>query len=215
MMQLLLIILLSIGLGYICTYHFMPLGIKFIIAPMIGHHAIKLPSITNDLLRWFLASIILTITFIQFGINWYSGLVVMFCIGLFILAMLDWDYWLLPDQLTLSLLWLGLLSNCQQTITDLEAAVLGAGTGYVSLWLIGGLFYQLTGRWGMGYGDYKFLAAIGAWMGWHALPTIVFIASTLAVTFGICHSIWRKNTVALDQPFGYYLALSTWLMLIN
>ena len=162
-----------------------------------------------------LASAMFGLTLSVFGFSWHGWLAILLCSGLFILATMDWDYWLLPDQITLSLLWLGLLSNCYQGFTTSQAAVLGACAGYLSFWLIGWLFQRITGRLGMGYGDYKLLAAIGAWLGWHLLATIVSLATLLALTTRIYQALRQKNKPSAYQPFGTYLALATWLVLIN
>lgn len=109
----------------------------------------------------------------QFGFTWLSLALLVFTWFLVVLTLIDMDHQLLPDDLTLPLLWLGLLVNSQGLVTDLQSAVFGAIGGYLVLWCVYWGFKLLTGKEGMGYGDFKLLAALGAWMGWQALPQIL------------------------------------------
>ncbi|WP_018939034.1 MULTISPECIES: A24 family peptidase [unclassified Thioalkalivibrio] len=121
---------------------------------------------------------------------------------------------LLPDQLTLPLLWLGLLVNIPGTFTDLQSAVIGAAAGYLTLWLIFHGFRLLTGKEGMGFGDFKLLAALGAWLGWQALPVILLLASLVGAVVGIALILLRGRDRNIPIPFGPYLAAAGWLALI-
>jgi leader peptidase (prepilin peptidase)/N-methyltransferase len=121
---------------------------------------------------------------------------------------------LLPDQLTLPLLWLGLVANYFGLFTDLESAVLGAIGGYLSLWLVYHAFRLATGKEGMGYGDFKLLAALGAWLGWQALPMILLLASLVGALVGIALILLRGRDRNIPIPFGPYLAAAGWLVLL-
>lgn len=125
------------------------------------------------------------------------------------LIFIDIDEMLLPDQLTLPLLWLGLLFNLQGTYASLPEAVIGAVAGYLSLWSVYWGFKLLTGKEGMGYGDFKLLAALGAWMGWQQLPLIVLLSSAVGAAFGIAALLKRGESQPL--PFGPYLAIAGWI----
>jgi len=127
----------------------------------------------------------------------------------FLLALtaIDLETQLLPDALTLPLLWLGLLINLDATFATLEAAVIGAVAGYLSLWTVYQLFRLLTGKEGMGFGDFKLLAALGAWFGWTLLPAIVLAASLVGAVVGITMILAAGHDRARPIPFGPYLAM--------
>ena len=122
------------------------------------------------------------------------------------LTFIDADTQLLPDDLTLPLLWLGLLVNLNGTFTSLSSAVIGAVAGYLCLWSIYWLFKLATGKEGMGYGDFKLLAALGAWMGWAMLPIIILLSSMVAAVIGLAMMALRKIGRDTPLPFGPYLA---------
>ena len=128
--------------------------------------------------------------------------------GWLLIAMtfIDADTQLLPDDLTLPLLWCGLLINLNTTFTPLTDAVIGAVAGYLSLWSIYWLFKLATGKDGMGYGDFKLLAALGAWMGWSMLPVIVLLSSAVGAVVGISMIVFKKMGRNNPIPFGPYLA---------
>jgi len=130
------------------------------------------------------------------------------------LTFIDFDTMLLPDQLTLPLLWLGLLINISGTFTHLTDAVIGAACGYLSLWSIYWGFKLLTGKEGMGYGDFKLLAALGAWFGWQALPMIILISSFAGAIIGIAVIASSKDKKSRPMPFGPYLAVAGWAYLV-
>lgn len=146
-------------------------------------------------------------------ISWrfgYSGMAVaawIFAFALIALTFIDFDTQLLPDSITLPLLWLGLLFNLDGGFTDLHSAVVGAAAGYLILWSIYWLFKLLTGKEGMGYGDFKLLAAIGAWFGWQLLPAVILLSSLVGSIIGIGLIVLARRGRNVPMPFGPYLAL--------
>jgi len=130
-------------------------------------------------------------------------------------AGIDLEHKLLPDQLTLPLLWLGLILNVFGVFTDLESAVFGAVAGYLMLWLVFHLFRLVTGKEGMGYGDFKLLAAIGAWFGWQVLPTVILLASGVGAVLGLALIALRKMGREVPIAFGPFLAAAGWLVLVG
>jgi len=134
--------------------------------------------------------------------------------ALIALTMIDFDHKLLPDDITLPLLWAGLACNLAGWFTDLESAVLGAMAGYLVLWAVYWLFKLATGKEGMGYGDFKLLAALGAWLGWQALPLIILLSSLVGAVCGIALMIARKRGREVPIPFGPYLAAAGWIALL-
>lgn len=131
------------------------------------------------------------------------------------LAFIDLDTQLLPDTLTLPLLWLGLLFALVGGFTDLRSAAIGAMAGYLALWSVFWGFKLVTGKDGLGYGDFKLLAALGAWMGWAALPQVILLSSVVAAVCGIAMIVARKHSPGATMPFGPYLAAAGWLTLIG
>lgn len=122
------------------------------------------------------------------------------------MTFIDLDTQLLPDDLTLPLLWLGLLINLDGTFVPLRDAVIGAAVGYLALWSIYWLFKWVTGKEGMGYGDFKLLAALGAWLGWTALPSIILLSSVVGALVGIALIATAKLGRGKPMPFGPYLS---------
>jgi len=122
------------------------------------------------------------------------------------LAFIDFDTTLLPDSLTLPLLWLGLLFNLNGHFASLYDAVMGAVVGYLVLWSVYWLFKLATGKDGMGYGDFKLLAAIGAWLGWQMLPVTILFSSVVGAAIGIAMVVFVKHDSRVPIPFGPYLA---------
>ncbi|MBW0279094.1 prepilin peptidase [Shewanella xiamenensis] len=127
---------------------------------------------------------------------------------------IDLDEMLLPDQMTLPLLWLGLLINLNHTFTNPTDAIIGATVGYLSLWSIFWLFKLLTGKEGMGYGDFKLLAVFGAWLGWQMLPLVILLSSLVGALVGITLIVTKRNQLANPIPFGPYIAAAGWIALI-
>ncbi|MBS1159106.1 MAG: type 4 prepilin peptidase 1, Aspartic peptidase family [Proteobacteria bacterium] len=126
--------------------------------------------------------------------------------SLIALAAIDLDTQLLPDSITLPLLWLGLAFNLATTYRDLPSAVIGAMAGYLALWSVFWLFKLATGKEGMGYGDFKLLAALGAWLGWQMLPTIILLSSIVGALVGITLIVFARHGRNIPIPFGPYLA---------
>ena len=126
--------------------------------------------------------------------------------SLIALAAIDLDTQLLPDAITLPLLWLGLVFNLFATYSDLSTAVIGAMAGYLALWSVFWLFKLATGKEGMGYGDFKLLAALGAWLGWQMLPAIILLSSIVGATVGITLIVAARHGRNVPIPFGPYLA---------
>jgi len=122
------------------------------------------------------------------------------------LAFIDFDTTLLPDSLTQPLLWLGLLFNLNGTFTSLPDALIGAMAGYLVLWSVYWLFKLATGKEGMGYGDFKLLAALGAWLGWQLMPVTLLLSSVVGAVIGIAMIVLVKHDRRVPIPFGPYLA---------
>lgn len=134
--------------------------------------------------------------------------------GLIALTGIDLDEMLLPDHLTLPLLWLGLLLNLNHTFTSPSDAIIGAAAGYLSLWSVFWLFKLATGKEGMGYGDFKLLAVFGAWLGWQMLPLIILLSSLVGAIVGISLMIFNRHQLANPIPFGPYIAAAGWIALV-
>lgn len=130
------------------------------------------------------------------------------------LTFIDFDKLLLPDQLTLPLLWVGLVLNLSHQFVPLADAVIGAIAGYMVLWSIYWAFKLLTGKEGMGYGDFKLLAALGAWLGWQSLPLILILSSCVGAILGITLVVMRRHQQSKPMPFGPYLAIAGWIALL-
>lgn len=142
----------------------------------------------------------------HFGASW-AGIGALFFIWCMIaLTFIDFDTQLLPDSITLPLLWTGLLLNLGSTFTDLRSAVIGAAAGYLSLWSVYWAFKLATGKEGMGYGDFKLLAAIGAWLGWQMLPLTILASSMVGAVVGIALIVFARHGRSIPIPFGPYLA---------
>jgi len=142
----------------------------------------------------------------QYGYSWLTLAILILTWSLIVLTMIDYDHQLLPDVITIPILWLGLIINYFGLITTLEAAVLGAVAGYLILWAVYWLFKILTGKEGMGQGDFKLLAALGAWMGWQALPQIILLSSLIGALIGIGLILIKGRDKNIPIPFGPYLA---------
>ncbi|RRJ83885.1 prepilin peptidase [Aestuariirhabdus litorea] len=150
----------------------------------------------------------------ELGLGWPLALACLLVWSLVSLTMIDIDHQLLPDNITLPLLWLGLLANCFGLFTNLNDAVIGAAAGYLSLWSVFWLFKLLTGKEGMGYGDFKLLAALGAWMGWQSLPLIILLSSVVGAVLGILMMVVQGRDRATPIPFGPYLAIAGFIALL-
>lgn len=142
----------------------------------------------------------------HFGFGVAAGAALLMIWALIALTFIDFDTQLLPDAITLPLLWLGLLFNLNATFTSLTDAVIGAIAGYLVLWSVYWLFKLVTGKEGMGYGDFKLLAAIGAWLGWTLLPLTILLSSLVGAVVGIALIVIAKRGRNIPIPFGPYLA---------
>jgi leader peptidase (prepilin peptidase)/N-methyltransferase len=149
-----------------------------------------------------------------YGLNEIGLAVALFTWALICLTLIDYDTQLLPDSITLPLLWLGLLVNSFGLFTTLHLAVAGAMVGYLTLWSIFWLFKLLTGKEGMGYGDFKLLAALGAWVGVTQLPVVILFSSLVGAIVGIALILFRQHDKQNPIPFGPYLAIAGWIALI-
>ncbi len=143
----------------------------------------------------------------QFGYTYTTLFAWAFTFALITLTFIDFDTQLLPDDITLPLLWLGLLFNLNGGFIDLKSAVIGAAIGYLILWSVYWLFKIVTGKEGMGYGDFKLLAAIGAWFGWQLIPAVILLSSVLGAVIGIALITFRGKDGGTAIPFGPFLAL--------
>lgn len=151
----------------------------------------------------------------HFGLTVYAIALMIFTYVLIAASFIDLDTMLLPDSLTLPLMWGGIaLSLNQLSPVSLHDSVLGAMLGYLSLWSLYWLFRILTGKDGMGYGDFKLLAALGAWLGWQALPMIIFVSSLVGAIFGLTMLAIKRKRFENTFPFGPYLAVAGWVVLI-
>ncbi len=144
----------------------------------------------------------------HFGFSLASIGAMFFLTIMIALTFIDADTQLLPDDLTLPLLWAGLLINLFHTFTTLPNAVIGAAVGYLALWSVYWLFKLATGKEGMGYGDFKLLAAIGAWLGWPLLPLVILLSSLVGAVIGVALIVLAKRGRNVPMPFGPYLAIA-------
>jgi len=150
----------------------------------------------------------------QFGPSLQTVLGIIVTWFLVAMTMIDFDHQLLPDQLTLPLMWIGLLASLLPIFTDVRSAVLGAAAGYLVLWLVFQLFKLITGKEGMGYGDFKLLAALGALLGWHQLPMIILLSSLVGAVVGLSLIAIAGRDKNIPIPFGPYLAAAGWLAML-
>ena len=144
----------------------------------------------------------------RFGVTPQGIAACVFLWSLLALTMIDFDTQLLPDSITLPLLWAGLIANLWHTFASLPDAVIGALAGYLSLWTIYWLFKLIRGKEGMGYGDFKLLAALGAWLGWQLLPVIVLLSSVVGAGIGISLIVFKGRDHSVPLAFGPYLAIA-------
>jgi leader peptidase (prepilin peptidase)/N-methyltransferase len=143
---------------------------------------------------------------VKLGPGWAAAGAMLFLAAATALTFIDFDTQLLPDDITLPLLWAGLLFNVAGTYTDLQSAVIGAAAGYLALWTVYWVFKLATGKEGMGHGDFKLLAAIGAWLGWQVLPLTILLSSFVGAVVGIVLIVLARHGRNVPIPFGPYLA---------
>ena len=153
-------------------------------------------------------------------VAWHFGYSIEMLFALFLtwsliaLSFIDIDHQLLPDSINLPMLWLGLFLSLFSIYTDTHSSIIGAIAGYLSLWTVYHLFKLVTGKEGMGYGDFKLLALFGAWLGWQYIPLIVLLSSLVGAIIGVSMIILVKRDHNIPIPFGPYLAAAGWLALI-
>ncbi len=150
----------------------------------------------------------------QFGFGWPALAALVFTWALIALAVIDLHHQLLPDAITLPLLWLGLALGLFGVFTDLPSAVIGTMAGYLSLWSVYQVFRLLTGKEGMGFGDFKLLGAIGAWQGWQMLSAVVLVSSLVGAVVGVALILLRGRGRNQPLPFGPFLAAAGWITLL-
>jgi len=150
----------------------------------------------------------------HYGVSFETLLILILTWGLISLTLIDFDHMLLPDQIVMPLLWLGLLVNLSGTFAPINDAVIGAAVGYMSLFIVFWLFKLITGKEGMGHGDFKLFALFGAWLGWQLLPILILMASVVGAVIGISLMVFKNHTREQAIPFGPYLAIAGWITLL-
>jgi len=150
----------------------------------------------------------------HFGFGWQAGAVLLLSWGLLSMSLIDADHQLLPDAIVLPLLWLGLIVNAFGLFASLTDALWGAVFGYLALWCVFWLFKLITGKEGMGYGDFKLLAMLGAWGGWQILPLTILLSSIVGAVLGLILLRMRNVETSTPIPFGPYLAIAGWIALL-
>ena len=159
-------------------------------------------------------AVLSAIVALHFGFSWQCLTALLLTWSLIVLTMIDFDHKLLPDDITLSFLWMGILLSLFGWFTDTNSSIIGAIAGYLALWSVYWAFKLLTGKEGMGYGDFKLLAMLGAWMGWQALPGIVLLSSFVGAIVGVSLIVFRGRDKNIPIPFGPYLATAGWIYLL-
>jgi len=150
----------------------------------------------------------------HFGPTWEAAAALLLTWVLVALTVIDFDHQLLPDSITLPFLWLGLGISLAGVFTDPESAIIGGLVGYLSLWSVYMLFKLTTGKEGMGYGDFKLLAMLGAWLGWQSVLPIILLSSVVGAVVGITLIVVRGRDKNIPIPFGPYLAAAGWITLL-
>lgn len=150
----------------------------------------------------------------HFGVSWESVAALPLTWALIALSLIDLDHQLLPDSIVLPLVWAGLLISLFGVFCDTHASIIGAAAGYLSLWAVFQLFRLITGKEGMGYGDFKLLALFGAWLGWHSLFQIILISSLVGALTGLSMILFMGRDRSIPIPFGPYLATAGWISLL-
>ena len=149
-----------------------------------------------------------------FGVYIQALLAICLSWALIALSMIDFDHQLLPDDITLPFLWLGIIISFFNVFTDLYSSVLCAIFGYGSLWSVYIIFKLFTGKEGMGHGDFKLLAMLGAWFGWQLLPLVIIMSSLVGAIIGLSMVIFKSHDKSIPIPFGPYLAIAGWISML-
>ena len=170
-------------------------------------------SLRYPIIEMITAILSLTIAW-QFGYSSQTVAALGLTWALIALTMIDFDKQLLPDDITLPLMWLGLILAMFGVFTDAHSSIIGAAAGYLSLWSFYWIFKWLTGKEGMGYGDFKLFAALGAWFGWQLLPVIILLSSLVGAVVGISLILFLGRDKNVPIPFGPYIAAAGWIAMI-
>jgi len=150
----------------------------------------------------------------HFGFGWAAGAAMLLTWALIALSFIDIDTQMLPDDITLPLLWLGLILSLVPIFVGTSTSIIGAASGYLSLWVVFHIFRLVTGKEGMGYGDFKLLAVFGAWLGWQLLPVVILLSSAVGAVVGITMILVLGRDRNIPIPFGPYLAAAGWLAMM-
>lgn len=157
----------------------------------------------------------------RFGFGWEAGAAIALTCTLVAISVIDIDHQIIPDSISLPLVWAGLtlslfnpLQGAEYLFIEPKTAIVGALAGYLSLWSIYHLFRLLTGKEGMGYGDFKLLAALGAWLGWKMLPVIILMSAVVGAVTGILMIVTKRHERSVPIPFGPYLAAAGWIAML-
>jgi len=150
----------------------------------------------------------------HFGVSWETPAALFLTWALIALSLIDFDHQILPDSIVLPTLWLGLILSLFGIFSDAPAAIIGAAAGYLALWSVFQLFRLITGKQGMGYGDFKLLALFGAWLGWQSLFQIVLISSLVGAVVGLSLILFMGRDRTIPIPFGPYLATAGWISML-
>ena len=162
----------------------------------------------------FITALLSAVVAWKLGWGWPLAAALVLTWALVALTLIDFDHKLLPDSITLPLLWLGLLLSLNTVFVDMRASIIGAAAGYLSLWSVYQVFKIVTGKEGMGFGDFKLLAAIGAWLGWQMLPVTILLSSLVGAVVGITLIVVRGRDRNIPIPFGPYIAAAGWLAML-
>ena len=157
----------------------------------------------------------------RFGFGMEAAAAVLLTFALITISVIDIDHQIIPDSISLPLVWIGLtlslfhpVAGAEVLFVDPKTAIVGALAGYLSLWSVYHLFRLLTGKEGMGYGDFKLLAALGAWLGWQMLPLIILLSAIVGACVGIAMIVFRRHDRNIPIPFGPYLAAAGWIAML-
>ena len=169
----------------------------------------------------FLTAALTAIVAWRFGFGWEAGAAVFLSFALISISVIDFDHQIIPDSISLPLVWIGLTLSLFHPATgasvlfvDPATAIIGALAGYLSLWSIYHLFKMVTGKEGIGYGDFKLLAALGAWLGWQMLPLIILLSAVVGAVVGISLIVIKGRDKNIPIPFGPYLAAAGWIAML-
>jgi leader peptidase (prepilin peptidase)/N-methyltransferase len=168
-----------------------------------------------------LTAILAAICAWHFGFGWEALMAIGLSFALVAISLIDADHQIIPDSIVIPLMWVGLIMSLFHPLAGADTlfiapqdAVVGAVAGYLSLWSVYQLFKLITGKEGMGYGDFKLLAALGAWLGWQALPTIILMSAVVGAVIGIALIVFRGRDRQIPIPFGPYLAAAGWITML-